>query len=284
MTKNDKKYFQNKVTRITHNYNGEEIPEGYVMVPTPFDQMDCEANCTNPECIIMVPKAGRFFKTMYKAVPAEQASEARKSYNSWQNEILGPRRDGRCMIPQPDGTTKECPRKNGDNHCACKDCPDRDKYPRKNKSFLSLETMHELYDMELVDVETGVEYANEDGSNLPATSSAEHLLIAEEACAEMQQRVYNKFHELIQLSPKHGYAMLLMGRGIKGAEFEKKMQLSHDAANTVRQQVDALAENGIQNFNQLDLSKIKSRNNKRNDFYLEEAKKLLDTLIRMMAD
>ncbi len=286
MSKNEK-YFKNKPNRITRNYDGTPILEGYVMVPTPFDEVDCEANCTNSECIIMVPKAGRYFKTMYKAVPAAQEKMAKASYNSWQNDILGPRRDGRCMIPVIDPKTgktvlKECPRKKGNNHPECKDCPHRDKYEKRNKSFVSTDHLMDVYEMAIEDPYTGKELEDSHCGDMPAGSASPlTVLIAKENHDESRARVANMYEELILKSPKHGLAMVLMGLGYKGKEFEQMMQLSHDAANTVRQQVDNMAAKGIHRISQIDLDTLSIRNNKRNDYYREEAHKALDILLDM---
>ncbi|GAB6172930.1 hypothetical protein JCM15765_24080 [Paradesulfitobacterium aromaticivorans] len=119
-----------KVER-THNYNGKPLVPGEVLVLTPYDEDDVEANCTSKGNIVTVPMAGRFFKALLKAVPTEFESVAKTQFNDRINSQLPAQRDGRCMILQANGTFKECPRRNGDNHPACK-------RPREHKTHYQI--------------------------------------------------------------------------------------------------------------------------------------------------
>ncbi|MCR5488358.1 MAG: hypothetical protein K6F35_12675 [Lachnospiraceae bacterium] len=72
------------------NYNGEPVPEGYVMVPTVPDDLDIKCNVRNKKCVISLPIPGTAMSTraVLRAVPESQAAIYRKQYNSWQNDQL----------------------------------------------------------------------------------------------------------------------------------------------------------------------------------------------------
>ena len=251
----------------THNYNGNPLMPGEVLVLTPYDEADVGANCTNKENIVTVPMAGRFFKAVLKAVPAEFESAAKTQFNDWVNSQLPTQRDGRCMIPQPDGSFKECPRKNGTNHPACKDCSHRNEYERKDKLVVSVEFLED-----------------ESGYSAATAPSVEDDYIDRETLSEAQGAFLRKVEQLIEVSPKHGLALLLMAMGINGAEFADKLQLGHDAANVVRQQVTDLAPDKINGISQIDVEGLKANQSKRSDYYREEANKILDTVLKMYFD
>lgn len=252
-----------KVER-THNYNGEALKPGEILVLTPYDENDVEANCTNKENIVTVRVAGRLFKSVLKAVPRQFEAVAKTQFNDWVNSQLPAQRDGRCMIPQTDGSFKECPRKNGTNHPSCKACPHRNEYEHKDKNVVSVESLEEEY-----------------GFTAAAVLSLEDDYINWESLSEAQIAFLHKIELLTAVSPKHALAMLLMAMGIKGTEFADKLQLGHDAANRVRQQVLDLAPNKIDDIGQIDVEILKSNQNVRSKYYREEAKKILDTVIKM---
>ncbi len=77
-----------RVKGFTANYNNEEIKPGEVMIPFEYTDADAE-NCTNPDCIKTIKKAGRSFKVVYKAVPEEWAKAGKSAFNLLQNEALG---------------------------------------------------------------------------------------------------------------------------------------------------------------------------------------------------
>lgn len=78
------------------------------------------------------------FKVAFYPVPSADEHLATSQFNSQVNELLGEKRDARCLIPQGDGTFKLCPKKNGNNRCSCAECPHRGEYEREDKSHASL--------------------------------------------------------------------------------------------------------------------------------------------------
>ena len=76
------------VKGFTKNYNGEVLKAGEKMIAFEYTELDAE-NCTNPECIKTLSKAGRRFKVIYKAVPEEWAKDGKGAFNLAQNEELG---------------------------------------------------------------------------------------------------------------------------------------------------------------------------------------------------
>lgn len=246
------------------NYNGEPLKADEVLVFTPYDEDDVKLNVSNKDCIVTITKAGKSVKAVLKAVPKSFEKEAKAQFNSWQREQLPKPTEGRCMIPQPDGTYKECPKKNGNNRVSCAKCPNRDKYDRKVIANVSIE-----------------EQQDENGFSIASSPSAENSLIEEEKLSESQQRIVAKVEEMMDKSPKHCLAMLLMGLGYKGEEFANRMHLKHDAANRIRNQVRSTAIEGITDFGQVDVQSFRTNKVGDMEFYRAEAHKALEALLKM---
>lgn len=70
------------------NYDGREIRPDEVMVAFPCDELEAE-NCVNRECIDTVTQAGRRFRVIYKAVPAQWEKQAASALTLVENEELG---------------------------------------------------------------------------------------------------------------------------------------------------------------------------------------------------
>ena len=249
---------------VTVNYNGESLKADEVLVFTPYDEEDVKNNVTNKESIVTITKAGKSVKAVLKAVPKEFEAVAKAQFNSWQREQLPAPTEGRCMIPQPDGTYKECPKKNGDNRISCINCPNKGKYDRKLIARISIE-----------------EQQDENGLTLAEAPAADSVLIEEENLTEAQQRIVAKFEAMMDKSPKHCLAMLLMGMGYKGEEFATRMHLKHDAANRIRNQVLGTAPEGISDFDQIDTQNFSANKVGDTEYYRAEAQKALETLLKM---
>ena len=178
------------------DYNGRPLTADEVLVLTPYEEEDAKTNVTQKENIVTVTKNGVAVKAILKAVPVEYAPVAKAQFNSWQREFLLKETEGRCLVPQPDGTVKECPKKRGNNRVSCMNCPHRDEYDRKVVGNLSIEAFEEEF-----------------GYAFATSPSAADELEAEEELTESQQRTVHKFLELMDKSPKHCLAMLLMAMG-----------------------------------------------------------------------
>ena len=251
--------------RTDFDYDGRPLTEDEILVLTPCFDKSAEMACTNKANIVTVHVAGRRFKAILKAVPKDAVKIAKSQFNSWIEDQLPAGRDGRCMLPMSDGTFKECPRKNGDNHPDCQHCPNRDKYEKKNKSSVSIEGLMDKY-----------EYCPIKGD-----SSPESKYIAAETYREAKKKAFDALRRMVEISPKHGLAMLLMAQGISGQEFAERLKLSHDAANRVRQQILSLAPDKISAMEQIDMSGFKANRSKHDEYYLSEAKALLDKVMEL---
>ena len=72
-----------------------------------------------------------------------------------------------------------------------------------------------------------------------------------------------------------------MALGNKGKEFADSLRLGHDAANTVRKQVESIAPDSVDSINQLNFEQLKVRTSKNDRYYIEQAGKALYLLIDM---
>lgn len=249
---------------VTVNYNGELLKADEVLVFTPYDEADVQNNVINKDSIVTITKAGKSVLAVLKAVPKEFEAEAKAQFNTWQREQLPKPTEGRCMIPQPDGTYKECPKKNGDNRVSCTNCPNKGKYDRRLIAKISLD-----------------EYQDEKGFTLLKSPAADEVLIEKENLSEAQKRIVAKFEAMMDKSPKHCLAMLLMGMGYKGEEFANRMHLKHDAANRVRNQILGTAPEGITDFDEVNPQNLSVNKFGDTEYYRAEAKKALETLLDM---
>ena len=114
--------------------------------------------------------------------------------------------------------------------------------------------------------------------DLATVQSPEDMMIEQENKAETATLFANLVHHLIDRSPKHGLAALLLLNDVKGAEFHEKMHLGHDAANTVRKQSADLLKAGLAN---VDMDKLHIKQSKHNEYYRTEAYRLLDALLKL---
>ena len=84
---------------------------------------------------------------MFVPVPTDQETISQQVFDAAVNELLdeklGPNRHSRCLVPQPDGTKKVCPKIKDGNHAPCATCPHKGEYEREDKSTVSIETLKE---------------------------------------------------------------------------------------------------------------------------------------------
>lgn len=123
-----------------------------------------------------------------------------------------------------------------------------------------------------------VKRAEDESESAPAADAA---LLKQEEIKSEKERILKTFEAFLDKAPKHAYAAILMALGIKGKEFADSLRLGHDAANTVRKQVESLAPDSVYNINQLNFEQLKVRNSKNDRYYIEQAGKALDLLIDM---
>lgn len=114
--------------------------------------------------------------------------------------------------------------------------------------------------------------------DLATVPSPEDMMIEHENKAETAAMFAELVHHLIDRSPKHGFAALLLLTDVKGAEFHEKMHLGHDTANTVRKQSADLLKVGLANIN---MDEFHVKQSKHNEYYRTEAYRLLDALLKL---
>lgn len=123
------------------SYNNVPVKDGEVLVPMLADDDLIELLDADPDNVRTWSLAGRKFKVLFYPVPKESEKLAREQFYSALNEFLGDRRDARCLIPQGDGSFIVCPKKNGNNRCACSACTFNGIYKREDKRIFSLDVV-----------------------------------------------------------------------------------------------------------------------------------------------
>ncbi len=131
-------------------YDDRDLKPGEVLVPMLAFPDRVELLGANTANIRTWHNAGQAYNVMFYPVPSEYKQMAMQQFASELNEFLGGNRDARCLIPQEDGTFRVCPKKNGNNRCACIDCPHNGEYDRQDKTIESLEHLIDEFDFEPV--------------------------------------------------------------------------------------------------------------------------------------
>lgn len=130
------------------SFNGVPLHDGEVLVPQLVDDREYAiAIGAKPENLRTWTKGGVSFTVMFVPVPADQEKISQQAFDAAVNELLdekiGPNRHSRCLVLQPDGTKKPCPKIKDGNHGPCATCPHKDEYEREDRSMVSLEELDE---------------------------------------------------------------------------------------------------------------------------------------------
>lgn len=247
--------------RTDLNYDSLPLNDGEVLVLMPFCEVE-RSSITNPRSIVTVHTSRGSVIAVLKAVPKAHEATAKAQFNNYVQERNFDSY-GRCLIPQQDGTYKACPKKKGTNHPDCAHCPHKAEYEREKPKTTSYEVL------------------TESGWEPGTVSSPEAVCVRREEQCESGREIAAFFKGLINVSPKHALAAMLMAQGIKGEEFANRMLLEHDAANRVRSQIINLSPDKVRSISQLSTGTLKANRSKNDAYYLQEAKNMLDAVLKM---
>ncbi len=129
-------------------YNDKPLREGEALVPQMVtDRWYSISIGGKPQNFRTWTLAGVRYTVMFVPVKTDEVTVSMKAF-TWQlnellDEKLGPNRHSRCLVPQPDGTKKVCPKVKDGNHAPCATCPHKGEYEREDRSMLSIETLNE---------------------------------------------------------------------------------------------------------------------------------------------
>ena len=129
-------------------YNDMPLLEGEELVPQMVtDRWYAVSIGGKPQNFRTWTLAGVRYTVMFVPVKTDEVTISMKAFTEALNELLderlGPNRRSRCLIPQPDGSVKVCPKVNGRNHAPCSKCPHRGEYEREDRSVVSLDELAE---------------------------------------------------------------------------------------------------------------------------------------------
>ena len=129
------------------SYNNEPLRDGEILVPQLVSREYAIARGADPANLRTWVKCGVRFLVMFVPVPVAQEKICWQVFNSEVNELLderlGPNRRSRCLIPQPDGSVKTCPKMKSGSHVPCAICPYRGVYEKEDRSVVSLDELDE---------------------------------------------------------------------------------------------------------------------------------------------
>jgi len=129
-------------------FNDKPLREGEALVPQMVtDRWYAISIGGNPRNFRTWTLAGVRYTVMFVPVKTDEVAVSMKAFTEALNELLdeklGPNRHSRCLIPQPDGSVKVCPKVNSNNHAPCSMCPHRGEYEREDRSVVSLDELAE---------------------------------------------------------------------------------------------------------------------------------------------
>ena len=129
-------------------FNDKPLREGEALVPQMVtDRWYSISIGGKPQNFRTWTLAGVRYTVMFVPVKTDEVAVSMKAFTEALNELLdeklGPNRHSRCLIPQPDGSVKVCPRVNGNNHAPCAQCPHQGEYEREDRSVVSLDELTE---------------------------------------------------------------------------------------------------------------------------------------------
>ena len=129
-------------------YNDQPLEADETLVPQMVTEDYARSLGANMGNLRTWHKGGVSYTVMFVPVKKSKEAVAMETFNTVVNEYLdeklGPNRFSRCLVPQPNGTKKPCPKKNGDNHECCAECPHRNEYEKEDKSVVYLSRLDEF--------------------------------------------------------------------------------------------------------------------------------------------
>ena len=133
------------------SYNGDPLREGEVLVPMLVDSPEYAESIGAKQTYMRTwSKAGIPFRVMFVPVPEAYEKICWQNFQAAVNEFLeeklGPNRHARCLVPNPDGSLRVCPKVRDHNHPPCAECPNRGKYLREDRSTIPLSELDEEKD------------------------------------------------------------------------------------------------------------------------------------------
>lgn len=125
-------------------YDDRKIMPEEVLVPMMATEERIKLLDANKANILTWESAGCVYQVMFYPVPKSAKKLAMQQFAFELNELLGTNHDARCLIPQEDGSTKVCPKKNGNNRHSCVNCPHNRDYEHEVKTIDSLDALLEI--------------------------------------------------------------------------------------------------------------------------------------------
>lgn len=130
------------------SYNDQPLKADEELVPQLTDKQyarDLGANLAN---LRTWEKSGVSYTVMFVPVKKNEVKQAWSAFQADVNELLdqklGPNRFSRCMVSQPDGSFKPCPKRKGNNHEICANCPHRNEYEKEDRAQVSWSELEEM--------------------------------------------------------------------------------------------------------------------------------------------
>lgn len=139
LTTGEKKDLQNRKP-----YDDRKVMPGEVLAPMMATETRIKLLGANRANIYTWKSAECVYQVMFYLVPKSAKKLAMQQFAFELNELLDINHDAHCLIPQEDGSTKVCPKKNNHNRSICVDCPHNEKYRHEDEAIVSLDALLEV--------------------------------------------------------------------------------------------------------------------------------------------
>lgn len=125
-------------------YDDREVMPGEILVPMMATEERIKLLGANRANILTLESAGYVYQVMFYPIPKSAKKLAMQQFAFELNELLGTSYNARCLIPQEDGSTIVCPKKNDHNCHFCVDCPHNGEYGCEVEIIDSLDALFEI--------------------------------------------------------------------------------------------------------------------------------------------
>ena len=215
LTAVEKKDLQNRKP-----YDDRKVMPGEVLAPMMATETRIKLLGANRANIYTWKSAECVYQVMFYPVPKSAKKLAMQQFAFELNELLDINHDAHRLIPQEDGSTKVCPKKNGANCRSCINCPHNGEYEREDKTFDSLDAL----------LEVGYE-------PIPSPSAEEDFMLGE-LFIELMQELHNKY-------PREERVVTMSLDGKDKKAIIEKLKLSKSQGYKVISQTISLVESII---------------------------------------
>ena len=206
------------------SFDGKPVEAGKVLVPFIKDTFNLKKSDYIQDNFTTMTLGEFTYELGFMPIPEEHFASYMKDFWNDINEDLKMRREGRCVLTNPDGTERLCP-----NTRRCKNCPHKGLLERRNPNRVDILSLDFEYEGESFDTEDTTTPSVEDQvlNALEPEPTVEEIKIQMLAHFE---KVNQRYDEIIRLSAE-GMSIdeICITIGLKSSRGRQVINDCHDA-------------------------------------------------------